>query len=175
MQQRDLVRDFYLLRGAAHEDLAAVDAVAERSRQLAGTTVFHEGDRADAMYLVAHGTVYVGDWTGRIWFAAKSGVELERLVGQRLLEVAQSFVRRQLDDEVGLRVTASRDGVTFLAVRMKLMEFLDLPPDALTPKDFEDFLRPRIGFWDIDLETRAMRIVLRSQEIAPRQKRALSI
>ncbi|PYO97628.1 MAG: hypothetical protein DMD60_06185 [Gemmatimonadetes bacterium] len=108
-------------------------------------------------------------------FAAKSGVELERLVGQRLLEVAQSFVRRQLDDEVGLRVTASRDGVTFLAVRMKLMEFLDLPPDALTPKDFEDFLRPRIGFWDIDLETRAMRIVLRSQEIAPRQKRALSI
>ena len=59
MQQRDLVRDFYLLRGAAHEDLAAVDAVAERSRQLAGTTVFHEGDRADAMYLVAHGTVDV--------------------------------------------------------------------------------------------------------------------
>jgi hypothetical protein len=107
--------------------------------------------------------------------APRTGAELDVLIAQRLLEVAQGFVRRQLDDEVGIRVAASREGITFLEVRMRLMEFLDATPESLTPHDVEEFVRPRIGYWDIDLETRAMRIVLRSQEPAPRQKRALAI
>ena len=59
--------------------------------------------------------------------------------------------------------------------RMKLMEFLDATPEGLTPADGAEFVRPRIAGWDIDLETNAMRIVLRSQDPAPRQVRALSI
>ena len=35
---------------------------------------------------------------------------------------------------------------------------------GLTPTDVEDFIRPRIGTWDIDFETQTMRIVLRAQE-----------
>ncbi|HWZ28649.1 MAG TPA: helix-turn-helix transcriptional regulator, partial [Gemmatimonadales bacterium] len=50
---------------------------------------------------------------------------LDRLIAQRLLEVAQGFVRRQLDDEVGIRVAANREGVTYLQMRMRLLEFLD--------------------------------------------------
>jgi len=105
----------------------------------------------------------------------KDGVMLERLIVGRLLEVAQGFVRRQLDDDVGIRIAASRDGCTYLEHRMKLMEFLDATPEGLTPHDSDEFVRPRIAGWNIDLETNAMRIVLRSQEPAPRQVRALSI
>jgi hypothetical protein len=107
--------------------------------------------------------------------ARKDGVLLERLIVGRLLEVAQGFVRRQLDDDVGIRIAASRDGCTYLEKRMTLMEFLDATPEGLTPDDSDEFVRPRIAAWDIDLETNAMRIVLRSQEPAPRQVRALSI
>lgn len=105
----------------------------------------------------------------------RDGVPLERVIVGRLLEVAQGFVRRQLDDDVGIRIAASRDGCTYLEMRMKLMEFLDVTPEGLTPRDCEEFVRPRIAAWEIDLDTHAMRIVLRSQEPAPRQVRALSI
>jgi hypothetical protein len=107
--------------------------------------------------------------------ARKDGVMLERVIVGRLLEVAQGFVRRQLDDDVGIRIAASRDGCTYLEKRMKLMEFLDATAEGLTPEDGEEFVRPRIAGWDIDLDTNAMRIVLRSQDPAPRQVRALSI
>ncbi|OLC86115.1 MAG: hypothetical protein DMD38_08010 [Gemmatimonadetes bacterium] len=105
----------------------------------------------------------------------KDGVTLERVIVGRLLEVAQGFVRRQLDDDVGIRIAASREGCTYLEWRMKLMEFLDATPEGLTPDDGAEFVRPRIAGWDIDLDTHAMRIVLRSQDPAPRQVRALSI
>ncbi len=105
----------------------------------------------------------------------KDGAPLDRVIVGRLLEIAQGFVRRQLDDDVGIRIAASRDGCTYLEKRMKLMEFLDATPEDLKPVDCEEFVRPRIAAWDIDLDTNAMRIVLRSQEPAPRQVRALSI
>jgi hypothetical protein len=98
---------------------------------------------------------------------------LDRLIAQRLLEVAQGFVRRQLDDEVGIRVAANREGVTYLQMRMRLLEFLDCTVESLSVTDHDVFIRPRIGFWNMDLETQAMRIVLRSQEPAPRQRRAM--
>jgi hypothetical protein len=94
--------------------------------------------------------------------AGGEGAELEALIVGRLLEVAQGFVRRKLEDEVGLRVAATRDGCSYLDARMRLLEFLDACPDSLTPSDCEEFVLPRITAWDIELETRAMRIVLRS-------------
>jgi hypothetical protein len=90
------------------------------------------------------------------------GGELETLIVARLLEVAQGFVARRLDDEVGLRVAATREGCSYLDLRMRLLEFLDATSDSITVRDCEDFVRPRIATWDIDLDTRAMRIVLRS-------------
>ena len=103
------------------------------------------------------------------------GSDLEYVVAQRLLEVAQSFVRRQLDDEVGIRLAATREGRSYLEMRMKLLEFLDATADSLSLADFEEFLRPRIAAWDMDLETRAMRIVLRAAEPGLRQQRALGL
>jgi len=41
----------------------------------------------------------------------------------RLLLVAQGFVNRKLEDEVGLRMAAVREGCTYLQARMRLLEF----------------------------------------------------
>src|SRR5438128_808567 len=93
--------------------------------------------------------------------AKPEGGALEHLIVGRLLEVAQGFVNRRLEDEVGMRVAATREGRSYLDMRMRLLEFLDSSPESITVADCEDFVRNRIVFWDIDLETRAMRIVLR--------------
>src|SRR6266513_159834 len=93
--------------------------------------------------------------------AKPEGGALEHLIVGRLLEVAQGFVARRLEDEVGMRVAATREGRSYLDMRMRLLEFLDSSPEAITVADCEDFVRNRIVFWDIDLGTRAMRIVLR--------------
>lgn len=89
------------------------------------------------------------------------GAELENVIVSRLLQVAQGFVNRKLEDEVGLRMAATRDGCTYLEARMRLLEFLDADAQSVTPRDCDEFLRPRITTWDIDLETRAMKIVLK--------------
>ncbi|HEX4575215.1 MAG TPA: helix-turn-helix transcriptional regulator [Gemmatimonadales bacterium] len=94
--------------------------------------------------------------------AKADGVELEAVIVGRLLEVSQGFVRRKLEDEVGLRVAATRDGCTYLDARMRLLEFLDTCADTLTPPECEEFVLPRIAAWDIEVDTRAMKIVLRS-------------
>jgi len=107
--------------------------------------------------------------------ARREGVELECLIVQRLLGVAQGFVIRQLEDEAGLSVAAAREGRSYLELRMRLLEFLDATSDSVTARDYEDFVRPRIASWEIDLETRAMRIVLRSREVAPRRRRAFGL
>src|SRR6266550_1661742 len=94
-------------------------------------------------------------------FARPEGGELERVIVGRLLLVAQGFVNRKLEDEVGLRMAAVREGCTYLQARMRLLEFLDADAASLTPRDCDEFLRPRITTWDIDLDTHAMRIVLK--------------
>ena len=107
--------------------------------------------------------------------ARRDGAELECLIVQRLLGVAQGFVIRQLEDEAGLSVAAAREGRSYLELRMRLLDFLDATPDSVTARDYEDFVRPRIASWELDLETRAMRIVLRSREVAPRRRRAFGL
>jgi len=105
----------------------------------------------------------------------KRSPALEILIARRLLDVAQSFVRRQLDDEVGIRVAAKREGCSHTEVRLRLIDFLDVTPESLTVSDHEVYLRPRIATWDIDLETHAMKIVLRSRDPEPRRQRTMRI
>src|SRR5881628_1870597 len=93
--------------------------------------------------------------------AKPDGAGLDAVIVGRLLGVAQGFVARQLEDEVGLRIAATRDGCSYLEARMRLLEFLDATADSITPRNCEEFIAPRITGWDMDLEAGAMRIVLR--------------
>src|SRR3989449_9516381 len=104
------------------------------------------------------------DWSSDVCssdLARPEGAELERVIVGRLLLVAQGFVNRKLEDEVGLRMAAVREGCTYLEARMRLLEFLDADAASLTPPRCDEFRRPRIPQSDSDLDTHAMRIVLR--------------
>jgi hypothetical protein len=107
--------------------------------------------------------------------AGKMGTALAALIATRLLEIAQGFVRRQLEDDAGIRLAANREGCAPGELRMRLFDFLDATPSSLTADDHETFLRPRIAAWDIDLETSTMKIVLRSSEPDHRARRALRL
>lgn len=95
------------------------------------------------------------------------------LVGfiQRLLDVTQGVVRRMLDDKIGLRIAAERCGGTYVAMRLRVLEFLEATPDTLTADDLTKFLRPRVALWDVDLQTGVLRVVLRAHEPRERHRR----
>ena len=94
--------------------------------------------------------------------ARSGGAEMADLF-QRLLDVTQGSVRRTLDDQIGLRLTAAERGSTYLAMRFRVLEFLDLTADTLTAQDLREFVQTRIARWDVDLETGVLRVVLRPQ------------
>jgi len=94
--------------------------------------------------------------------AKRGGAELAGFI-QRLLEVTQRAVRRSLDDQIGLRLQAAERGSTYLAMRFKVLEFLDVTADTLTADDLMHFLRPRIARWDVDFTTGVLRVVLQTK------------
>ncbi len=102
--------------------------------------------------------------------ARRGNAELADFI-QRLLDVTQGAVRRALDDQIGLRLQAAERGSTYLAMRFKVLEFLDVTADTLTAEDLMEFLRPRIARWDVELETGVLRVVLRAQRPRDRTPR----
>jgi hypothetical protein len=99
--------------------------------------------------------------------ARRGGAELAGFL-QRVLDVTQGAVRRVLDDQIGLRLAAQDRGSTYLALRFKVLEFLDATADTLTTADLVEFLQPRIARWDVALDTGVVRVVLRAP--APRER-----
>ena len=92
---------------------------------------------------------------------------LERVVG-----VTQGAVRRTLDDQIGLRLSASHSGRSYEDMRLRVLEFLDATPDTVTLDHLAEFVQPRIARWDVDLPTGVLRVVLRAQEPRERTRRA---
>jgi hypothetical protein len=90
---------------------------------------------------------------------------------QRLLDITQGAVRRLLDDQVSLRLAAGQRGISYAALRLNMLEFLDATPDTLTTDDVTRFVQPRIARWDVDLDTRVLRVALRGQEPRDRGRR----
>jgi hypothetical protein len=90
---------------------------------------------------------------------------------QRLLDVAQRAVRRKLNDQVTLRVAARQGGSTYVAMRFKVLEFLDATADTVTSDHVTGFIQPLIAFWDADFETGVLRVVMRPNEAQERQHR----
>ena len=57
MDQRELLKNFYLFNGVTSNDLQALEAIAERKVYIAGDHVYNEGDVADALFLIEMGAV----------------------------------------------------------------------------------------------------------------------
>jgi transcriptional regulator with XRE-family HTH domain len=85
--------------------------------------------------------------------------ELERLVTQKLLDVAQGVAREELRSEEWLRSMAQLSGRSYEQIRVAVLEFLDTDVFNISIENCVSFLDPMIDSWDIDVKTFAMEVV----------------
>jgi transcriptional regulator with XRE-family HTH domain len=97
--------------------------------------------------------------------------ELERLITQKLLDVAQGVAREELRNEPWLRRMASLSHRTYEQIRVSMLEFLDTDVFNISVENCVAFLDPMIESWDIDLKTFAVEIVLNTRLAPGRIKR----
>jgi len=97
--------------------------------------------------------------------------ELERLVTQKLLDVAQSIAKEELRSEEWLRLMAQLSGRSYEQMRVAILEFLDTDVFSISVDNCVSFLDPMIESWDIDLKTFGMEIVLNRRLTPGRVKR----
>lgn len=107
---------------------------------------------------------------GRIFEAAPFG-ELERLVTQKLLDVAHGVAKEELQSEEWLRLMAQLSGRSYEQVRVSILEFLDTDVFDVSVDNCVTFLDPIIDSWDIDLKTFGMEVVPNRRLTAVSRKR----
>jgi len=96
--------------------------------------------------------------------------ELERLITQKLLDVAIRVARAELDNEAWLREVAELSGKSYEQFRVIVLEFLDTDIFNVSTEDCVSFLDPLIARWDIDLLNFDMAITL-NERLVPGQPR----
>ena len=97
--------------------------------------------------------------------------ELERLVVQRLLDVLQAVAKKELENDVWLRMVAELSGRSFEAMRVIVLEFLDTDIFHLSGEHYASFLDPLIESWDINLATFALDIHLNARVVSGHVRR----
>jgi len=86
--------------------------------------------------------------------------EIERLITQKLLDVAKGVAKEEWKNENWLRIIARLNQKSYEEMRVIVLEFLDTDIFNLSVPNFLYFLEPLVKSWDIDLVTFSMRIVL---------------
>jgi transcriptional regulator with XRE-family HTH domain len=97
--------------------------------------------------------------------------ELERLVTQKLLDVAKGVAKEELDSEKWLRLMARLSKRSYEQVRVSILEFLDTDIFHVSIENCISFLDPMIESWDINLETFGVEFILDRRLTAGRLKR----
>jgi transcriptional regulator with XRE-family HTH domain len=92
--------------------------------------------------------------------------ELERLVTQKLLDVAQGIAKEELRSEEWLRLMAQLSRRSYQQMRVTILEFLDTDVFSISVENCVSFLEPMIDSWDIDLKTFGLEVVL-NRRLAP--------
>ena len=86
--------------------------------------------------------------------------ELERLVTQKLVDVAKSVARQELDNRKWLSLVARLTKRSNEQARGMLLDFLDTDVFSVAVENGISFLDPLIESWDIDLDTFGVELVL---------------
>ena len=97
--------------------------------------------------------------------------ELERLVTQKLLDVAKEVARQELDNKYWLRMVAQLGGRSYEEMRVVVLEFLDTDLFHVSAENCVSFLNPLIESWDLDLATFRLDIGLSQRMASGRVKR----
>ncbi|HEX9105735.1 MAG TPA: helix-turn-helix transcriptional regulator [Longimicrobiales bacterium] len=98
--------------------------------------------------------------TVRAIFEKQPFGELERLVTQKLLDVAKWVAREELDNAYWLRMMARESGRTQKETRAVVTAFLETDIFRISADECVWFLDPLIDSWDMDLATFDLTIVL---------------
>jgi transcriptional regulator with XRE-family HTH domain len=96
---------------------------------------------------------------------------LERLVTQKLLDVAQGVAREELRSEEWLRHMAQLSGRSDEQTRVAVLEFLDTDVSSVSAENCLCFLDPIIDSLEVDLMTFGIEVVLNRRLAAARVKR----
>ena len=137
----ELLKEFYLLRSEAGDDLTLptplrtlVEAVADERSYGAGEMIFREGDVADAMYVVAQGSVEIVIAGSTVIVTRHAGEEFGEMAffdgGRRsataragkachLIRVAYDSLRTLLRQRPEAAALFYRNGAAFLTARLR--------------------------------------------------------
>jgi len=96
--------------------------------------------------------------------------EIERLVTQKMLDVAKRVAKDELANEYWLRMVAELGGRSYEEMRVAVLQFLDADVLDVSVEDCVSFLEPLIESWDFDLATFGLEIALNSR-VAPGQRK----
>jgi hypothetical protein len=99
---------------------------------------------------------------------------LERLVAQKLLEVAQKIARQELESENWRRLAARVGGRTHEEMRVIVLDFLDKNEFQVSSENCVAFLDPLVESWEIDLDTFRLDITL-DPEIVAHNRRTFAL
>jgi hypothetical protein len=97
--------------------------------------------------------------------------EFERLITQKLLDVAQGIAKEELRSEEWLRLMAQLSGRSYEQMRVAVLDFLDTDVFDISLENCVSFLDPMIDSWDIDLKTFGIEVVLNRRLTPGRLKR----
>jgi transcriptional regulator with XRE-family HTH domain len=97
--------------------------------------------------------------------------EIERLITQKLLDVAKRITKGELENENWLRLVARLSKQSYEQTRVMILEFLDTDVFHVSVENCVSFLDPLIESWDIDLENFGVEIVLNRRLALERVKR----
>lgn len=86
--------------------------------------------------------------------------EIERMVTQKLMDVAKGIAKEEWKNENWLRVVARLNSKSYEQMRVIVLEFLDTDIFSLSIQNCIYFLEPLIESWDIDLITFHMSVIL---------------
>jgi transcriptional regulator with XRE-family HTH domain len=96
----------------------------------------------------------------RMIFEQQAFGELERLVTQKLLDVAKKIAKEELENEQWLKSVAKLRSQSYQEIRTVILEFLDTDVFNISIGHCSVFLTPLIESWDIDLSTFGMEVRL---------------
>jgi transcriptional regulator with XRE-family HTH domain len=97
--------------------------------------------------------------------------EVERLITQKVLDVAKRVAKQELESENWLRLVARLSKRSYEQTRVLILQFLDTDVFHVSVENCVSFLDPLIESWDIDLEDFGVEIVLNRRLALERNKR----
>jgi hypothetical protein len=97
--------------------------------------------------------------------------ELERLVAQKLLDVAKTVAKEEWESEKWLRQVARLSKRTYGQARLMILDLLDADVFTAPMENCISFLEPLIESWDIDLNTFGVELILNRTLTLGRRKR----